>query len=83
MAKRRETPIVILPPTEAPAWDQLLEDDEPWWRAWAWVPLWGTYLLALALWMPAMRLACWAILWVAWIIGTEPTPPPAWTPWAP
>lgn len=23
MAKRRETPIVILPPTEVPTWDQL------------------------------------------------------------
>jgi hypothetical protein len=41
------------------------------------------WLLALAAFTPTLRLWCWGTLWLAYGIGTEPTPPPAWTPWAP
>jgi len=62
-----------------------LEDDEP--RTLpptaTWLPLLAAYLLALAAFTPTVRLACWAILWVAHLAGTEPAPPPAYTPWAP
>ncbi len=63
--------------------DTRLDLDKPWWRDYAWLPLLAAYLLALAAFTPTVRLACWAILWVAHLAGTEPAPPPAYTPWAP
>lgn len=60
-----------------------LEDDEPWWRDYAWLPLMGAYLLVIVFWMPAARLACWAVLWACYLGGSEPAPPAPYTLWAP
>lgn len=48
-----------------------------------WLPLLAVYILALVAWMPLARLACWAVLWVAYTTGQTPDPPPAYTAWAP
>ena len=47
-----------------------------------WLPLLAVYILALVAWMPLARLACWAVLWVAYATGQTPDPPPPYTAWA-
>lgn len=55
-----------------------------WWeRTWPSLALLASWLLALAAFTPTARLACWAVLWLAYLIGTEPAPPVPWTPWDP
>ena len=48
---------------------------------------WPTWVLAwialTVLWMPAMRGLAWGVLWVAYLAGQTPDPPPAYTAWAP
>ncbi len=61
--------------------DTRLDLDKHWWRDYAWLPLLAAYLLALVLWLPAARLACWVVLWVAYTTGQTPDPPPAYTAW--
>lgn len=48
------------------------------WPAWvlAWIAL-------TVLWMPAMRGLAWVVIWVAYLAGQTPDPPPAYTAWAP
>ncbi len=60
-----------------------IEDDEPWWHYRPSLALLACWLLTLAALTPTARLFCWVVLWAAYLIGTEASPPPAWTPWAP
>lgn len=47
-----------------------------------WLPLLAAYILAIVLWLPAARLACWTVLWACYALGSEPAPPAPYTFWA-
>jgi len=48
-------------------------------RTWpAWVLAGGALAV---LWMPAMRGFAWGVLWVAYLAGTSPEPPPGPSHW--
>lgn len=56
-----------------------LEDDEPWWRPGPRVILLAILLAPLA--RPAACVFAWGVLWVAYLAGTSPEPPPGPSHW--